>query len=125
MMQDFRNFLVWKKAHALTLSLYQRTSRFPKDERFGLTSQIRRCSASIGANLAEGAGRKGHGEFHRFLQMAAGSANELEYHLLLCRDLGFLEASEHVEFEQRAIEVRKMLLSLISRVDEQRYSKEH
>jgi len=119
-MQDFRNFSVWKKAHALTLLLYKNTSKFPKDELFGLTSQIRRCSASIGANIAEGSGRKGHANFHRFLQIATGSANELEYHLILSRDLGFLNEAEHAELSSRCIEVRRMLLSLINRVNEQR-----
>ena len=80
-MQDFKDLVVWQKAHQLTLALYQRTAKFPREELFGLASQIRRCSASIGAHLAEGCGRKGHAEFHRFLQVAAGSANELEYYL--------------------------------------------
>lgn len=119
-MQDFKDLLVWKKAHALTLSLYKRTSRFPKDELFGLTSQIRRCSASIGANLAEGSGRKGHAEFHRFLHMACGSTNELEYHLILCRDLGLLAEEEHHELNQQVVEIRMMLSSLIARVNQQR-----
>ena len=89
-MQDFRNLLVWQKAHALTLELYKTTVSFPPNERFGLTSQIRRCSASIPANLAEGCGRHGDGEFHRFVHIAMGSASELEYHLLLTHDLGYL-----------------------------------
>src|SRR4051812_2439207 len=67
-MQDFKNLEVWNKAHNLTLVLYKATSRFPKEELFGLTSQIRRCSASIGANIAEGTGRTGHAELHRFFR---------------------------------------------------------
>jgi len=121
-MQDFKDLLVWKKAHELTLSLYKRTARFPKDELFGLTSQIRRCSASVGANIAEGTGRKGHAEFHHFLQMASGSANELEYHLIPCRDLGLLNAPEHLEFNEHVVELRKMLCSLVNNVTEQRYA---
>jgi four helix bundle protein len=119
-MQDFKTLMVWQKAHALTLSLYKRTADFPREEVYGLTSQIRRCGSSIGANIAEGTGRRGHAEFHRFLQMAAGSANELEYHLILSRDLGFLTAHDHDELNDRVVEVRKMLLSLISRVNQQR-----
>src|SRR5690348_3909402 len=89
-MKDFRNLSVWRKAHELTLALYRATMLFPKHELFGLTSQMRRCSASIGANLAEGCGREGNAELHRFLQISLGSANELEYHLLLAFDLGYL-----------------------------------
>ena len=123
-MQDFKDLIVWQKAHQLTLALYKRTAKFPCNEGYGLTSQIRRCSASIGANIAEGTGRKGHGEFHRFLQVANGSANELEYHLLLCRDIGLLDAEEHADFNHRLVELRKMLAGLINRVTQQRYAKQ-
>jgi four helix bundle protein len=81
-MKDFRDLKVWGKAHELALSCYSATSPFPKQEMFGLTSQIRRASSSIPANIAEGCGRRGNGELHRFLQIAMGSASELEYHLL-------------------------------------------
>ena len=119
-MQDFKHLLVWQKAHDLTLLLYKQTAKFPQYEMYGLTSQIRRCSASIGANIAEGTGRKGHAEFHRFLQMANGSTNELEYHFILARDLGFLTVQEHRDLTDHAVEIRKMLCSLISKVDLQR-----
>ena len=82
-MKDFRSLLVWQKAHALTLAAYRTTQSFPKQEIYGMTSQIRRCAASVPANLAEGCGRRGTGEFHRFLNIAAGSASELEYHYLI------------------------------------------
>ena len=88
-MKDFRTLTVWQEAHQLTLSIYRVTKNFPKDELYGLTSQMRRCSASIAANIAEGCGRRGNAEFARFLQIASGSASELDYHLLLARDLGF------------------------------------
>jgi len=94
-MKDFRNLQVWERAHQLTLTVYKMTANFPAEERFGLTSQIRRCSASIGANIAEGCGKRGNGEFQRFLQIASGSASELDYHLLLARDLGFLRDEEY------------------------------
>ena len=77
-MEDFKNLKVWSKAHALTLAVYQRTRTFPKDEIYGSTSQIRRASASIGANIAEGCGRRSDPELKRFVQIARGSANELE-----------------------------------------------
>ena len=76
-MKNFRDLKVWEKSHSLTLDLYSATRAFPPDERFGLISQIRRCSASVPANIAEGCGRRGNGEFHRFLQIATGSASEL------------------------------------------------
>ena len=80
-MRDFRELKVWEKGHKMALTSYRLTSGFPKHELFGLTSQIRRCSSSIPANIAEGCGRMGNSEFHRFLQMACGSVNELEYHI--------------------------------------------
>ena len=93
-MKDFRELKVWEKAHQLTLSVYQVSHRFPKEELYGLTSQIRRASASIPANIAEGCGKCGDAELARYLQIAMGSSSELEYHLLLARDLGYLSADE-------------------------------
>jgi four helix bundle protein len=89
--KNFRDLKVWERAHHLTIDVYRATRGFPREELYGLTSQARRCSASIAANIAEGCGRRGNAEFHRFLQIASGSACELDYHLLLARDLGFLE----------------------------------
>jgi four helix bundle protein len=89
-MVNYRDLQVWEKAHKLTLALYRGTHDFPKEERFGLTNQIRRSSTSIAANLAEGCGRKSDGEMARFIQISMGSGAELSYHLLLARDLGFL-----------------------------------
>ena len=74
----------------MTLEVYKATQAFPKEERFGLTSQIRRASVSIGANLAEGCGRRSDGEMGRFVQIAMGSGAELSYHLLLAKDLGLV-----------------------------------
>ena len=89
-MKDFRRLDVWQKSHALTLGIYKATAAFPNDERFGLTSQIRRCSVSIEANIAEGCGRGADPDFRRFLHMAPGSASELDCELLLSRDLSFI-----------------------------------
>jgi len=94
-MKDFRDLKVWEKAHALVLECYEATKPFPREEIFGLVSQIRRAAASIPANIAEGCGRRGNAELHRFLQMAMGSANEVEYHLLLSKDLGYLKPENH------------------------------
>ncbi len=93
--KDYKDLEVWNLAHGITLKLYRMTKKFPREELFGLTSQIRRCSASIGANIAEGCGRRGDGEFHRFLQIASGSASELDYHLLLARDLSILAEEDY------------------------------
>jgi four helix bundle protein len=119
-MKDFRSLEVWQKAHRMTLAAYRVTKTFPSDERFGLTSQIRRAAASIGANIAEGCGRRGDAEFHRFLQMAMGSASELEYHLLLSRDLEYLDSANHKELTAEVTRVKRMLSSLIRTVDESR-----
>jgi four helix bundle protein len=118
--KDFRDLKVWEKAHAVTLEMYRVTNSFPRDERYGLTSQIRRCSASIAANIAEGCGRRGNGEFHRFLQVASGSASELDYHLLLARDLCFLGNDQYGSIAKQLGELRRMLTALILRVDAER-----
>jgi four helix bundle protein len=112
-MEDFKNLTVWSKAHALTLSVYQRTRAFPKDELYGLTSQIRRSAASIGANIAEGCGRRSDPEMRRFVQIARGSASELEYHLLLARDLDLLTPDEFKILESGILEVQRMLAALV------------
>ena len=121
-MRDFRELQVWKKSHELTLLMYKATARFPMNERFGLTSQVRRCAASIAANIAEGCGRHGNGELHRFLQIASGSGSELEYHILLARDLGYLPMEMYQELAKKTVEVRKMLTALMQRVDAARIS---
>lgn len=111
-MQDFRNLQVWSKAHKLTLEVYRLTSTYPKDELFGLRSQMRRCAASIGSNIAEGCGKVGDKELNRFLVIAMGSASELEYQLLLSRDLGYMLPDLHLKLEASTREVKRMLSSL-------------
>ena len=112
-MQSFRNLKVWEKAHAVTIDIYKASRSFPKDELYGLTSQMRRASASIGANIAEGSCRKGDTEFGRFLQIGIGSASELEYHLMLARDLCILQTTDYERLSGGVVEVKKMLASLI------------
>ena len=119
-MKDFRDLKVWEKAHELALACYKETADFPKQEMFGLISQIRRSGSSIPANIAEGCGRRGNAELHRFLQMAMGSASELEYHWLLSRDLGFLAPAAYARLETQVTEVKRMLASLIRKVDSER-----
>ncbi|HEV7550691.1 MAG TPA: four helix bundle protein [Candidatus Angelobacter sp.] len=122
-MKDFRELKVWEKAHQLTLLAYKLTNGFPKHELFGLASQIRRCSSSIPANIAEGCGRLGNSELHRFLQIACGSANELEYHFLLARDLGFLPEPDYVSAQQQLLDVKRMLVALTRKVGSERPSR--
>lgn len=112
-MRDFRELKVWEKAHHLTLAVYKATASFPKDELYGLTSQIRRSCASIAANIAEGCGRSGEAELARFLQIALGSASELEYHLLLAHDLAFLGQESYEHLAGEVTEVKRMLTSFI------------
>jgi four helix bundle protein len=119
-LKDFRQLKVWEKAHQLTLSVYRATGEFPKEERHGLTDQIRRASASIAANIAEGCGRYGENEFSHFLQIAMGSASELDYHLLLASDLGFLQADVYNQLNEDVTEVKRMLNSLILKLKSNR-----
>ncbi len=115
-MQDFKELKVWEKAHALTLGIYRATNGFPRSEAFGLTAQLRRSCASIPANIAEGCGRRSRNEFAQFLQVAIGSANEVEYHLILAHDLGYLPIDRHHMFDRQVAEVRRMLVRLVARV---------
>lgn len=112
-MQDYRKLVVWQRAHRFVLSVYAATAAFPDDEKYGLTSQIKRAVTSIPANIAEGCGRETTSELRRFLYIAMGSASELDYHLLLARDLNFLEGPLHEQLSNELVEVRRMLNSLI------------
>ncbi len=111
-MRDFRDLVAWQKAHRLAVEIYRGTASFPREERFGLTSQVRRSAASIGANIAEGHGRGGGPEFRRFLAIALGSATELQHHLLLARDLGYLDPPQHGGLESAVEEVRRLIRGL-------------
>jgi four helix bundle protein len=105
-----------QRNHELTLAVYKATQAFPKDELYGLTSQPRRASSSIPANIAEGCGRGGDAEIRRFLQVAMGSASELEYHLLLAHDLHYLETPKYQALDEQATEVKRMLASFIQKL---------
>lgn len=115
-MQDFRNLDVWKRSHELTLAVYRATNKFPGDERFGLTSQLRRGAASIPANLAEGCGRGTDADFGRFIQNAMGSASEVEYEFLLARDLQLLSNDLYTELNDEITGIKRMLASLLRKV---------
>ena len=115
-MKDFRKQKVWQKAHDLALEVYRVTEAFPKTELFGLTSQSRRAGVSIPANIAEGCGRDTDADFARFLQIAMGSASELEYHLLLAHDLGFVSDPDYERLSNKTTEVKQMLTSFIKKL---------
>ena len=111
-MKDFRQLQVWAKSHQLALAIYKITKEFPKEELYGLTSQIRRSSTSIPTNIAEGCGKYTDADFARFLQIAMGSASETEYQLLLSHDLGFLNTEQYNVLNADVTEVKRMLASL-------------
>jgi len=112
-MKNYEELEVWQKAHGLTVCLYEATAAFPRSEMFGLTSQIRRAAASIGANLAEGCGRWNEVELARYVQIAMGSASELQNHLRLAKDLGFLAESAYSPLVKAVISIRQMLTALL------------
>ena len=115
-MKDYREFLVWQRSHALTLETYRPSKSFPRDETFSLTSQMRRASSSIGANIAEGCGRDGDAELKRFINIALGSACELDNFILLARDLGHLDVVSSARPAQETLEIRKMLGALVRKL---------
>jgi four helix bundle protein len=117
-LKDFKELKVWQKAHVLAPGIYGETKKFPKEEIYGLTSQMRRASVSIGANIAEGCGRRSDGEFVGFLQIARGSASELEQHLLLARDLEIMSDHQHKILESQVLEVQRMMSSLVNSIEE-------
>lgn len=119
-MKNFRDLKVWQKSHRLTLAVYRATMAFPKEELYGLTSQVRRASVSIPANIAEGCGRRGDADFARFVDIAMGSASEVEYHVLLSHDLGFLDAGNYGQLNDAVTEVKRMLASLIQTLKDRR-----
>ena len=115
-MRDFRELKVWEKAHLLTLKIYNVTKGYPKEELYGLTSQIRRACVSIPTNIAEGCVRSSDADFARFLYIALGSTSELEYLIVLSNDLKFIENELQVELNIEINEIKKMLITLIKKL---------
>ncbi len=114
-MRDFRYLDVWHKAHAFTLKIYGITEGFPRTETFGLAATLRRGSAQLTMKIAEGAGQDVHPEFVRCMQQARTMGVEVEYQLLLTRDLHFIEPPAYDALQHQLIEVRKMLSGLMKR----------
>jgi len=115
-MKDFRELKVWEKGHRLALKIYDVTKKFPREEVYGLTSQMRRSSVSIPTNIAEGCGRNRDTELNRFFEIAMGSASELEYLSLLARDLSFLDKEECSTLMNEITEIKRMLASFIRKL---------
>jgi four helix bundle protein len=115
-MRSFNRLVIWQQSHQLVLKVYQVTAHFPSAEIFGLTSQMRRASISIPSNIAEGCGRKSAADFARFLQVAHGSCTELEYQILLSKELGYLNEPEFIDLHTRITTIGKMLYNFLSRL---------
>jgi four helix bundle protein len=115
-MQNYKDLLVWKKAHELTLNIYKTVAAYPKEETYNLVSQLKRASTSIATNIAEGTGRFSQKDLAHFLQMALGSSHEVEYLLLLSKDLNFINQELYILLEKEINEIKAMLISLIKKV---------
>ncbi len=124
-MRNFRQLDVWKKSHELTLEVYRLTASFPTQERYGLTSQLQRAAASIGANLAEGCGRETAADFKRFVQMATESACEVEYDLVLAHDLSLINDGTHDSLNAEINEVKRMLVGLARYLESEKSPRNH
>ena len=119
-MKNFRQLHVWEKAHQFVLEVYRVSRVFPKEERYGLTSQLRRSAMSIPTNIAEGCGRQGDAELSRFCQIAMGSASEVEYQLQLATDLNILSKDEYAKMNDQLVELKRMLNSFIQKLNANR-----
>ena len=115
-MKDFRTLKVWEKAHTLTLAIYSATEKFPKHELYALTNQIQRAAVSVPTNIAEGCGKDSDAELKRYFVIAMGSSSELEYLLLLARDLKYLPEDSHQILNRDLTEVRRMLNAFIQKL---------
>ena len=115
-MKNFRTLTVWRRSHRLVMDVYIATTEFPREEMYGLTSQLRRSAVSIASNIAEGCGRHTDADFARFLDIAAGSACELEYQLMLAADLQLLPVAVYGPLEATTSEVKRMLTGLLKKL---------
>ena len=116
MKSNYRDLTVWQKAFDLSTKIYEITKGFPKEEMFGLVSQMRRCATSIPSNIAEGKGRDSDKELSYFLRIAKGSCNELETQILISQKLGYISSKQSEELQSDCEEVLKMLTALIQKM---------
>jgi len=117
MLKNYKELKVWQKSYQLCLEVYRITTEFPKEEKFGLISQIRRAAVSVVSNIAEGYGRKTTTEYIRFLYIAYGSNCELETQILLSGDLGYIDSSRLEELKEGIREVERMLKALVNSLE--------
>ena len=115
-MRNFQELIIWQKSHQLTLNIYSISASFPKVEIYGLVSQMRRSSSSIPTNIAEGCGRNSNPEMRRFLIISTGSCSELEYQLILSKDLNYIQGTVYKELSESVVEIRKMIYSFIKNI---------
>ena len=116
-MQDYHNLTMWQKSHKLTIEIYKLTlEQFPREELFGQTNQIRRAAASIPTNIAEGCGRNSRAELAQFLNIAAGSASEVEYEILLAKDTGYITLEQYDHLSKEIREIRSMIKSYMEQL---------
>lgn len=115
-MRDFKKYDIWQLSHELTLEIYRITNLFPKEEMYGITSQIRRASSSISTNISEGCGRNSDAEFNQFLNIALGSALETEYLLILSKDLKYIDESVFVNLEKKVNIIKSKIYNLKSKI---------
>jgi len=115
-MLNFKDLEIWKRSHKLTLEIYKATQLFPKEEVFGLTSQIRRAVSSIPTNIAEGCGRRTNAELANFLNIASGSASEVEYEILLAKEVGYITAEQCDAWTREIGEIRSMLVAYMKKL---------
>jgi four helix bundle protein len=111
-MRYFKKYDIWKLSHVFTLKIYDLTKSYPKDEVYGLISQIRRASSSIPTNISEGCGRDSDAEFNRFLTMALGSASEVEYQLILSKDLNYIDETLFITLNEEINTIKRKIYSL-------------
>jgi four helix bundle protein len=115
-MRDFTKLDIWKRSHQLTLNVYTITKTFPKDELFGLSSQMRKSSSSMPTNIAEGCGRNSSPQLTQFINIAAGSSSELQYQLILSKDLNYISEITFKELHDETIAIRKMMFSYVEKL---------
>lgn len=115
-MKDFKNIEIWKRSHQLTLEIYRAAQQFPKEEMWGLTSQLRRAVASIPTNIAEGCGRRTNAELANFLNIASGSASEVEYEILLAKEVGYISTEQYESWTREISELRSMLAAYMKKL---------
>ncbi len=116
MRKDFKELLVWQYAHQMTLEVYRITRRFPQEERFGLSDQLRRAAVSVESNIAEGSARSSSKDFLHFLYIARGSLSEVEVQLLIAKDLNYISEDEFQQVEEPRLSSIKLLQLLIKKI---------